>query len=132
MEVFEKDCLVVLGTCIAAAGQGKPGKPCFRYSITPSRGSEMTGELLYGELKLLPLEAGETAQVEVQPSRGFDFGNGPGKSVRREVKGGPVGLILDARGRSLQLPEDDAIRKAMLNSTVDAMDLYEQVAPVGA
>ncbi len=132
MEVFEKDCLVILGTCIAAAGQGKPGKPCFRYSITPSRGSAMTGELSYGDLKLLPLGADETARVDVQPSRGFDFGNGPGKSVSREVKGGPVGLILDARGRSLELPKDDAIRKAMLNSTVDAMDLYEEVAPVGA
>lgn len=131
MEVFEQDCLVVLGTCIAAAGQGKLGKPCFRYSITPANGAALTGELLYGDLKLLPLGIGEVAEVEVVPSRGFDFGNGPGKAVTREVKGGTVGLILDARGRSLQLPEDNSSRKHMLKSTVSALDLYEETAPAG-
>ena len=28
MEVFEKDCLIYLGTCVAAKGQGKIGKAC--------------------------------------------------------------------------------------------------------
>ena len=30
LEVFERDCLIYLGTCVAAKGQGKPGKPCFK------------------------------------------------------------------------------------------------------
>ena len=33
MQVFERDCLVYLGTCIAPKGHGKPGKPCFTYQI---------------------------------------------------------------------------------------------------
>ena len=129
MEVFEKDCLIVLGTCVAAAGQGKPGKPCFKYTITG--GASDSGEMMFGELKLVELGIGDTAEVEVQPSRGFDLGNGPGKSVTRTVKGGPVGIVLDARGRNPVLPEDEVLRREQLARTVEAMNLYEEAAPVG-
>ena len=129
MEVFEKDCLIVLGTCVAAAGQGKPGKPCFKYTITG--GAKDSGELMFGELKLVPLGIGETAEVDVHPSRGFDLGHGPGKSIKRTVKGGPVGIVLDARGRNPVLPDDQALRTEQLARTVEAMNLYEEAAPVG-
>lgn len=130
MEVFEKDCLIVLGTCIAAAGQGKIGKPCFKYSI--QGGASASGELMFGDLQLVPLGVGETAEVEVHPSRGFDLGNGPGRTVKKTVKGGTVGIILDARGRALELPEDDAERREYLKNVVGKMSLYEEGALQGA
>ncbi|MGQ0633797.1 MAG: glutamate mutase L [Planctomycetaceae bacterium] len=119
LEVFEKDCLIYLGTCVAAKGQGKRGKPCFRYSI---RGRTLieTGELKSGEVRLLPLAAGETATVAVDPARGFDAGRGPGKRVERQVHGGTVGIILDARGRPLELPgERGACRDEMVRVVRD-------------
>ena len=130
MEVFEKDCLIVLGTCVAAAGQGKPGKPCFKYAI--EGGATASGELMYGDLERIPLGIGETAEVEVHPSRGFDLGNGPGRSVKRTVKGGTVGIILDARGRELVLPEEQAQRREYLANMVEKMTLYEETALQGA
>ena len=130
MEVFEKDCLIILGTCVAAAGEGKNGKPCFTYAF--SNGSTASGTMAYGDVALIPLAGGETATLEVHPARGFDLGNGPGKTVTREVKGGTVGVILDARGRSLVLPEDEAERKEALNKTIATMGLYEEVALQGA
>ena len=33
-QVFERDCLIYLGTCIAAKGLGKEGKPCFTWTLT--------------------------------------------------------------------------------------------------
>src|SRR4029079_15666349 len=33
LEVFERDCLIFLGTCDAAKGQGRHGKPCCRFAI---------------------------------------------------------------------------------------------------
>ncbi len=45
LEVFERDCLIYLGTCVAAKGTGKPGKPCFRYTVrsaTLNESGEMT------------------------------------------------------------------------------------------
>jgi uncharacterized protein (TIGR01319 family) len=129
MEVFEKDCLIVLGTCVSAAGPGKHGKPCFKYTITG--GAQDSGEMMFGELKRVDLAGGETAEVEVHPSRGFDLGNGPGKAVKRTVKGGPVGIVLDARGRNPILPEEESVRKDQLARTVAGMNLYEEAAPVG-
>ena len=132
MEVFEKDCLVVLGTCIAAKGQGKPGKACFSYRM--SGGSTASGDLAYGDLVVVPLAAEETAEVEVTPARGFDLGNGPGKTITRTAKGGPVGIILDARGRRLELPEDPGERRQAVTRMVESTGMYDdlEVAPNGA
>jgi len=127
LEVFERDCLIYLGTCAAAKGTGREGKPCFSYSIMGSTLNE-SGAMACGELKLLPLGEGETATVTIEPARGFDFGAGPGKRIERQVKGGTVGLILDARGRPLALPEDRSAGRAMMSKWVDAMEMYPEMA----
>jgi len=123
MEVFERDCLVMLGACVAAKGEGKAGKACFRYAISGGGLSEK-GEMSFGELRRFDLAPGQTANVEVQPERGIDLGAGPGKTVSRTVKGGTVGLILDARGRPLALSDGIAARRTDLRRWYAAMDLY--------
>jgi uncharacterized protein (TIGR01319 family) len=123
VEVFEKDCLIYLGTCIAAKGEGKIGRPCFKYTINGDSLSE-SGMLTCGDMKLLTLGAGETAQATIEPERGFDCGAGPGKRIERTVRGGTVGLILDARGRPLKLPEDRQTARAQMSQWVRAMNLY--------
>ena len=125
MEVFEKDCLVYLGTCVAPRGHGKPGRPCFSYSIEGDTLNE-SGEIEYGQIRLLPLGIGETAMVIVDPAKTFDIGGGPGRRVQRVAKGGTVGLILDGRGRELQLPERrDECRRSIRN-WITALDLYPE------
>ena len=114
VQVFERDCLVYLGTCVAPAGIGKPGKPCFKYQITGDEISE-NGQVLFGELKLLPLADGAKATATIEPAKGFDAGEGPGKRIEREIRGGTVGVLLDGRGRPLKLPKDrDACREAVM------------------
>ncbi|MCA8997904.1 MAG: glutamate mutase L [Planctomycetaceae bacterium] len=100
MQVFERDCLIYLGTCIATKGTGKPGRACFRYSFTGANLKE-SGEVQVGELKTLPLGIGETAEVRLEPARGFDLGAGPGQPLSATVRGGTVGILLDGRGRPL-------------------------------
>ncbi len=126
LEVFEKDCLIYLGTCVAAKGAVKLDKPpraCFRYKISGSTLNE-SGEMMTGDLKLFPLGLGETARVSVEPARGFDLGAGPGTPIEREVRGGTVGLILDARGRPLKLPEDRDLGRQLMTKWVEALRLY--------
>jgi uncharacterized protein (TIGR01319 family) len=125
LEVFERDCLIFLGTCVAAKGIGKIGKPCFKYSIR-SVGATQPGELMFGDVKLLPLPEGETAMVSIEPERGFDVGAGPGKAVEREAQGGAVGLILDARGRPLE------VSREQMKGWVDALGLYRNGQHRGA
>ena len=97
LEVFQRDCLIYLGTCVAAKGTGKPGKPCFKYSIESETLTD-AGEIAYGEIRRLPLNLDQTARIHLDPMRGFDVGSGPGKPIEREIKGGKVGVILDGRG----------------------------------
>jgi hypothetical protein len=123
LDVFERDCLIYLGTCIAAAGTGKPGRPCFRFSFTSATLNE-SGEMRCGDLRLLPLGESETARVAIEPERGFDCGAGPGKPIEREVHGGTVGVILDARGRPLEIPADRAAGRRLVETWLTALDVY--------
>jgi len=122
-EVFERDCLIYLGSVVAPAGRGKEGKPCFSYSIEGSTLNE-SGEILFGDLKLLPLGPGETATISLEPAKTFDAGAGEGKKVQAEVRGGTVGLFLDGRGRPLDIPQDHSRSKKMIDNWVNAADLY--------
>ncbi len=116
-EVFEKDCLIPLGTALAPAGEiRKEGEEICR--ITMGGRSSM---LRAGEISVLPLAAGETAEVVAEPARRFDCGGGSGKAVRRLVRGGKVGFILDGRGRPLVLPADGALRRTKMQAWQNAL-----------
>jgi hypothetical protein len=127
MEVFERDCLIYLGTVVAPAGHTKPGKECFSYRVQGG-GLDESGQMMYGELKLLPLGLDQKAEITVEPAKTFDAGAGSGRRVTREVRGGTVGLILDGRGRPLQLPEDPAECRSQIGRWVEAMELYPETA----
>lgn len=65
----------------------------------------------------------EAAEIVVTPARGFDVGEGKGKEVRRTVQGGVAGVIIDTRGRPLQLPGDDNARLTKLREWLRAMNI---------
>lgn len=98
-EVFEKDCLIHLGTCMAPLGQIKPGKPALRIKGKTNTGRNIDIEINSEELKVFPLELGETVRAIIEPVKGMDLGEGSGKAVERNLSGGVVGLIIDTRGR---------------------------------
>ena len=127
MQVFEQDCLVYLGTVVAPAGRGKPGKACFSYRVRGG-GLDEAGGIAVGEMKRLPLGLNETAEIAIEPERGFDAGAGPGKRLSRQVRGGTVGLILDGRGRPLELPEESQERRQAIAAWAAALDLYPPVS----
>jgi len=124
-EVFVKDCLVYLGTCVAPIGQGKDGDQCLAYTITfeGGRGTE-SGSLAFGELKLMSLSLDEQAKIELRPAKGVDVGEGKGNASTRSLKGGVVGLLLDGRGRPLQLPVDQQMRVSALSRWYKTVELY--------
>ena len=49
IEVFNKDCLIHLGTCIAPLGEGKDGDVMMDYSFKVD-GKDIQGKLKHGEL----------------------------------------------------------------------------------
>ncbi len=125
-EVFNKDCLILLGSCIAPLGVGKEGQKAL--TIKLERKDKKTEDLVvnFGEIKLLPLDQGEEAKATLQPGKGFDVGEGRGKPLAATVFGGIVGLVIDCRGRPFNLPENKGKRMEKLNEWFTAMNLYPE------
>jgi uncharacterized protein (TIGR01319 family) len=124
-DVFVRDCMIYLGTCVAPIGQGREGERCVDYEIQFEAGrSPERGTLAFGDLKLLALTHEQRATITLRPAKHVDLGEGKGASVTRVVRGGGVGLLLDARGRPLQLPKTEQARLAALKRWYDAVDLY--------
>jgi uncharacterized protein (TIGR01319 family) len=123
-DVFVRDCMVYLGTCVAPIGRGKDGEVCADCEITWPEGKTTKEQLKFGDLKLFPLESGKRATIRVQPAKGIDMGAGAGAAITQEVHGGVVGLLFDGRGRPLRLPEDQRGRVAALTKWFNAVDLY--------
>ncbi|MCY4604055.1 MAG: glutamate mutase L [Gemmatimonadetes bacterium] len=122
-EVFERDCLIYLGTCVAPVGEGKDGEVCLQYEIDLPDGRQ-TGQLQVGQLQWMPLADGEEVEVSLQPTRRWDVGAGPGQALNARVRGGIVGLVLDGRGRPIQMASDQD-RRRQISDWQQALNLYE-------
>jgi len=123
-DVFVRDCMIYLGTCVAPVGQGKDGDLCADYEMTWPDGKTLKEQLRFGELRLFPLESGKQATIKIQPAKQVNMGAGVGTAITKEVHGGVVGLLLDGRGRPLQLPADQQNRVTGLTKWFNAVDLY--------
>ena len=120
-EVFERDCLVDLGTCVAPSGEGKPGEVCASYEIARDGGG-VSGDLEVGTIRMLDVGPGQEADVSLRPDSRWDAGAGPGQPIHRTVTGGVAGLILDGRGRPLPFPDVDPVERVAAWNR--ALDLY--------
>ncbi len=123
-EVFEKDCLIYLGACIAPRGTAKPGRPALGYTLKLPGGKEKRETLQVGEMRRHRLETGAAAQVHLDPARDFDVGGGKGVPLEVTVEGGTVGLIFDCRGRPLVLSPDSAERTRHLKAWIQELGVY--------
>ena len=123
-QVFERDCLIHLGTAIAPVGVAKAGEICLSIEVRIAGNPPIVEDVPYGELRLYPLPLGEKASLKLQPSRRFDVGAGNGQTVEVEAMGGVVGLVVDTRGRPFEVPTDAQQRVAQLTKWQSALDAY--------
>jgi uncharacterized protein (TIGR01319 family) len=126
--IFDKDCLVRIGTSIAPVGNANLGDPVMTVELVMPDGNKIKEELKFGEIKLIPLGEGQEAKAVINPAKTFDIGEGLGKSKEATVIGGVAGVLLDARGRPLNLPEDDSQRRDLLYKWFTALNLYPEEA----
>jgi len=132
-QVFEKDCLIYLGTSVAPVGPNKEGRPVLNARVTLPNGSTETLDLKYGDLEVLPLEVGRTAKAVLTPVKGMDVGAGKGQPLETTLHGGVAGIIFDCRGRRpFEVPTDKSRRIEKLAAWNRAMQLYPERQAVGA
>lgn len=129
VEVAAHDAFLNLGTVIAPWGHGTPGKTALKFKINYANGEQLETEVAYGSIRVIALPPGEKAALEIRPSRQFDIGLGqPGRGVLAEVEGGMLGLIIDARGRPLRLPKDEARRQEQLRQWLGELGVSHATA----
>ncbi len=118
-QVFHRDCLIRLGTCLAPTGQPKAGQTALAVVV-----NGQSVDVAAGEIVCLPLAPGQAVQVEARPGRGLDLGAGRGKPLTATAHGGEVGLILDGRGRPIQVPAGPTERTAAVQGWLTALRAY--------
>jgi hypothetical protein len=114
VQVVEAGIFRELGSVVVLSGHANVGEVVLQLKMVYQNGSELEVEVEYGSLEVLPLPVGQSAELQLRPLKRFDVGAGPGRSWRRRVYGGAVGLIIDARGRPLRIPSDPAERTSKI------------------
>ncbi len=115
VQVLESNTFLTLGSVISPVGVARPGTPILRIRMIYEGGAETSLEVKQGSIEMLQLPTGQTAQLHIQPLHRFDVGmGGPGRGGRLRVVGGALGVVIDARGRPLYLPNDPALRRELI------------------
>jgi hypothetical protein len=125
LSVFEKDCLIYLGTCIAPAGNIKDSIHALKANIKTAKKEEDI-EIPYGSIINYPLGCDEYADVLLKPVKGLDLGEGSGKPVSKKVRGGVSGIIFDLRGRPIEIPADNEKRISKLTKWYNDLNIYPE------
>jgi len=123
-QVFHRDCLIRLGTCIACTGTPKSGRTALTVRVSKDGREDEVIEVPGGEIRRVPLNEGESADLEIRPARGLDVGAGRGRAEKVRLHGGVVGLIFDARGRPIHFPGEPEERRLAVQQWLSALAVY--------
>ena len=111
IHMLDSDAFENLGTIISPVGDAVKGDTILVIHITTDAGKDYSVEIEQGTLKRMVIPQGVTAELDLEPERKTDIGFGErGKGGRLKVLGGSLGVVIDARGRAIRLPEDDDLR----------------------
>ena len=125
LEVFHKDCLIRLGTCINPVGRSKPGDIVLNAELTMPDGTILEQELIKDKIVRIELPY-EPVKAILRPGKNMDIGAGPGQEIVTDIYGGTVGLIFDGRDRPISIPSDPLKRLEALRSWSSALNEYPE------
>ena len=123
LEVFDNDCLIRLGTCIAPVGKVKPKSKMANLKLTFKDGTKKELQINEGTLEMMEYPY-EEVKVSIEPVRGIDVGAGKGETLESVIYGGVVGLIFDGRNRPITLSKESEKRINSLLNWSKAVDEY--------
>tara|TARA_Y100001970_G_C14124463_1_gene798149 strand:- start:637 stop:1383 length:747 start_codon:yes stop_codon:yes gene_type:complete len=96
LEVFDRDCLIRLGTSINPIFNKVPkDKKLFDYQFS-YEGKEYVGSIKVNQIELIPIPYSKV-NISFFPNSNVDLGNGAGQKLDSEVWGGEIGLFFDGR-----------------------------------
>ena len=126
LEVFEKDCLIRLGTCLAPVGKLSGSEIPLQVNLEFKNGEKRDIEVRYGELIRIEADYEEIKAV-LTPAKGVDVGAGDGEQISTTIFGGQVGIVFDGRGRPLEIDASSSKRISNLKKWSEAMNEYPEI-----
>ena len=118
--------LVHVATALSCGGNARFGSAALGVEVTPHDGEPISRSVSFGAMERITWDAATTATVKSWPGGKLDAGGGRGRAtaLRNDITPGIGGLIIDARGRPLEWPADDSLRKAALLQWFQSTDSY--------
>ena len=114
IQAMDFGTLLNLASVIAPVGRAKAGTVILKAKINYEDGREQKLDVRYGQFICLPLPIGQSMQMQLQPLHKFDIGmGGEGVGGKVRLNGSALGVIIDARGRPLRLPQDREKRREL-------------------
>lgn len=114
VQVIESGAFIGMGTVVSVIASANYGETILRAKLTYADKTEVRADVKFGGLEIIPLPSGQTARLALSPLRRADAGLGAGRSGTVTVTGGALGVVIDARGRPLNLPADAVRRRELM------------------
>jgi hypothetical protein len=138
LTLFERDLLnnMPLATCVVPLGNGRAGETAVEAELKVVGGSAQRISVSHGQIGRLPLAPGSSATLTLRPASGIRIGrNAPGEAAPSDpgkIRGSALGVIIDARGRPLRLPETPIERQQLLWDWLVALGVESGPLPYAA
>jgi len=114
VQVLESTAFTNLATVINISSKVRRGETVLSARLDYVDGNFAEIELKQGSIKSLPLASGTTGRLKITMLRRGEIEEISLTGEPIKVNGGVCGLVLDARGRQLKLPADDAARQELI------------------
>jgi len=129
VHAIDSGMLPTLGTVVSPISEERPGKPILIGELTDQSGKKLKFEVKKGEIKVLPLGNGLSGQLKLNGIHRTWVTQKPlSNNAVFKVIGGYCGLVIDGRGRPIELPEDTEARIDMLRRWQHEIGIQKQVA----
>ncbi|NSW52854.1 MAG: glutamate mutase L [Anaerolineae bacterium] len=131
VNALDNTMLPTLGTVVCPVSEEKTGKTILYGRLLYDSGEKVQFDVKKGEIKVLPLAVGETAQLELNTSyRTWLTPNRLAAVNQFRVVGGWCGLVFDGRGRPIDMPDEPQTRMETLRRWMREIGIPAQPAQV--
>jgi hypothetical protein len=116
IQILESGAFLGLATVVAPYVNAHLGTPVLNARLTNRNGNENQVEVKQGALEIMPLPVGQSGRLYLEPLNHAELGLDarPPREDGIPVNGTALGVVIDARGRPLRLPAEDAQRRDLI------------------
>lgn len=138
LTLFERDLIsnTPLATVVTTLGEGRSGELAVEAELRVEGGTIHTVRVAHGEIARMSLPPNRYGTLMLRPAAGVRIGrNAPGAEVASDlaaIRGSALGVVIDARGRPLRLPDEPQTRQQALWSWLMALGVEREPLPYPA